>query len=291
MEEPLSGLRYALVGPGRVGRSLIGWMQASGAELIAVASRASGREVCESIRTLAVEAMESRDLDLLLVAVPDPVLPAVVERLSARRQAAVVLHTSGRRGASVLAPLRAVGSRVGCLHPLRAFARPLPDPEVARQTFLGLGGDPEAIALGQRLADSWGAPHGVIPDEARNLYHLAATLSAGGVATILALASTIARAKGLPLETLDGYRLLAEGAIEAAAPSFEARSITGPAARAELGYVEQLEELTALDPALLPAIREIALATLELLDREDGDDARRTALRERLRSLGTATGS
>jgi predicted short-subunit dehydrogenase-like oxidoreductase (DUF2520 family) len=286
MSQPLSGLQYALVGPGRVGRSLIGWMGAAGAELVLVAGRGLPEPSTEAFGgVLTVSELETPQLDLLLLSVPDPALPEVVEALASRPQATVVLHTSGRRGASILAPLRANGSQVGCLHPLRAFPRPLPEPDVASTTFFGLCGDPEAVSLASRLAAAWNAPHGVVPEDARTLYHLSATLAAGGVAAVLTAATTIARASGLPESTLEGYRLLAAGAILALAPTFEARAITGPAARAELGYAEQLGELKHLDPALLPLAVELACATLELLDRELGPDAARAELRQRLREL------
>src|ERR1700680_2010063 len=103
----LDGLRFSVVGPGRVGKSVTGWAVAAGAELVAVAGRDG------------LAAFGSGGQDLLLIAVPDGVLAEVAERLATRPQAGVALHTSGSRDAAVLAPLRAAGAAGGTLAPPR----------------------------------------------------------------------------------------------------------------------------------------------------------------------------
>ncbi|HEX5760261.1 MAG TPA: NAD(P)-binding domain-containing protein, partial [Thermoanaerobaculia bacterium] len=78
---PLRDLTVALAGPGRVGTSLARWAVAAGARLVAVGTSPSGRggELARELGAEAVPAGElaSAGLGLLLVAVPDPALPAV----------------------------------------------------------------------------------------------------------------------------------------------------------------------------------------------------------------------
>src|SRR5690349_854913 len=119
-------MRVSLVGGGRVGASLAGWLAASGATLATFAGRAAAPERARALGFAAADAaaaLASAGDDLLLVAVPDAALDAVAAELAARPQAAVVLHTSGSRGAGALAALRGPGA--GSLHPLRAFPAPL----------------------------------------------------------------------------------------------------------------------------------------------------------------------
>jgi predicted short-subunit dehydrogenase-like oxidoreductase (DUF2520 family) len=243
--EDLAGLRFSLVGPGRVGRSLAGWAVARGARLSAVGGRRPGEPAWPGgPRQVAPGALESAGEDLLLVAVPDGALPAVTAELAAAGdQAAVVLHASGAIGAEVLAPLRSAGTAVGSLHPLKAFPVALPDPAEARGVFFALDGDPEARRLGERLAAAWGADAAEVAAAARPLYHFAATLAAGGVVTLLAAAAEIAATAGLPRAVVAGYLELARGALAAAGQAHVAGArlgecVTGPVARGDLRTFE-----------------------------------------------------
>ncbi len=249
-DRQLANLTFSLVGPGRVGSSLAAWATAAGARRIAVAGRDFG---------------SSAGQDLLLVAVPDGALDEVATALAARPQAAVVLHTSGSRTSQALAPLAENGSAVGSLHPLKAFPTARPDPAEAHGIFFGLDGDPAAVALGSRLAAAWGAESGVIPGEARLLYHFAASLAAGGVTTLLAAAADLAGRLELPPGVVGGYLELARGAIEAAREATDpARAITGPAARGDretlvaqlAGLAETAPEMTWVRGLLAETIRQ-----------------------------------
>src|SRR4051812_22180650 len=197
MSAPLAGLRFSLAGPGKVGSSLAGWAVAAGAELVAVAVRG------------ALGELASGGQDLLLLALPDAVLAAAAAELARRPQAAVALHTSGSLDASVLAPLRAAGSAVGSLHPLKAFPEPLPDPAEARGVFFAVDGDPPARELAARLAAAWEGVPGEVPPAARPLYHFAATLAAGGIVTLLSTAGELGERLGLPAAVTRGYLELA----------------------------------------------------------------------------------
>lgn len=240
----LSDLAVAVVGPGRVGRSLAGWLTSAGARITVLAGRNQ------------VPSLETADADLLLLAVPDPALEGVATLLAERPQAKVVLHVSGSRGAEVLAPLRAgeTVSAVGTLHPLKAFPRPLPDPMEAHGVFFAVDGDRPAVVLARRLAETFGGIAGEVPGELRPLYHFAATLAAGGVTTLLTLAAEQGERLGLPpgeeTALARGYLALARGALAGAGRALDdededagegdsaarrlAGAITGPLARGDL---------------------------------------------------------
>lgn len=266
-----AGLRFSLAGPGRVGASLAAWAEAAGARLVATARRGEAA------------ALATAGQDLLLVAVPDPALAEAVAELACHPQAAVVLHTSGSLGAEALAALRAGGSAVGTLHPLKAFPRPLPEPDQAHGVFFALDGDPAAVELAGRLAAAWGGTSGVVPPAARPLYHLAATLAAGGVVTLLAVAEELAGRLALgPAAAgavVAGYLELARGALAAAREAHaEGRplgaALTGPAARGDRATVlRQLETLGALDPEQARLAARLARATLAQKVRADASAA------------------
>lgn len=252
----LAGLAFSLVGPGKVGSSLAVWAQAAGARLVATAGRGE------------VGGLRTEGQDLLLVAVPDGALVEVAAALAGQPQAAVALHTAGSLDASVLAPLRAGGSAVGSLHPLKAFPHPLPDFAEARGVCFAIDGDLAAQALALRLAAAWEAVVAEVPAAARPLYHFAATLAAGGVLTLLATAAEIAARLELPPAVEHGYLELARGALATATPTGAAAALTGPVARGDTPTVlRHLAALRNLAPEKLPLAIELARETLRHLDR------------------------
>lgn len=320
-EGSLAGLTFSLVGAGKVGRSLASWATARGARLAAVGLHRHRQPAEDLVKTLAahaagsgpggnaggkttdlvpVEELSSVGQDLLLVAVADPALDEVVEVLSRHRQAAVVLHVAGSRGASALAPLgegEAGGSAIGTLHPLKAFPHGLPDPAEARGVMFAIDGDPAAMALAERLALAWEGVPRHVPEADRDLYHLGATLAAGGVVTLLAAAERVAKLAGLPPEVLEGYLALAGGALtaagaELAATGSFATAITGPAARGDGATVgRQLATLRALSPELAELAAGVARQALAALDEAGVEEsAGRRELRQLLDGLGNEPG-
>jgi predicted short-subunit dehydrogenase-like oxidoreductase (DUF2520 family) len=284
---PLADLSFALVGPGRVGASLASWAAAAGARCLSVAGTpgsARAAQVAARLGAPVADPLElaAGDARWILVATPDAGVGEVARRLASRRRSAVVLHVSGALGASALAPLAAAGCRVGAFHPLRAF--PSVEERPAPGTFYALDGDPEARALGRRLASVFGGECGVVGEEQRALYHWAATLAAGGIVTLLATARAVGRELGLPPAALGGYGELARGALAAALDAGEPRdAITGPAARGDLEtFDHHLAALAARAPELVPLAVELARATLARRAESGPLDAAQRRLGERL---------
>jgi predicted short-subunit dehydrogenase-like oxidoreductase (DUF2520 family) len=124
-----------------------------------------------------------------------------------------------------------------------------------------------------------------VPPEGRLVYHLAATLAAGGVVTLLAAVETLAQRLGLPAAALDGYFELARGSLEeAAATRPVSRAITGPVARGDLRTVEaEIAGLAATAPELTELVVALARATVAAVD--DADTGTRLLLRRYLDGL------
>jgi predicted short-subunit dehydrogenase-like oxidoreductase (DUF2520 family) len=274
--DDLQGLRFSLVGPGRVGSSLARWALAAGAELVSASGRRPGEAAWPDGPPLrALAGLATQGQDLLLIAVGDHEIPAVAAELAGRPQAQVVLHTSGSLDASVLAALREPRTSVGSLHPLKAFPRPLPDPAEARGVFFAVDGGGVARAMACRLAAAWGGVAAEVPASSRPLYHFAATLAAGGVTTLVAAAAEIAATLALPPEVSRGYLELARGAIAAALGTLDAglpliRAITGPAARGDRETLRRhLEALTRLAPEKLPLAMFLMRETLRMTGQDE----------------------
>lgn len=286
---PLSGLRFSVLGAGAVGQSLAAWIVARGGSLLQLAGRPGSRRLESFAERLGVVPIDLRELAtggeaLLLVAVPDGALAGIAGVLAARPQADVALHVSGLATAAVLEPLRAAGSAIGGLHPLRAFPAPEADVERAAGVFFALDGDPRAVSLGHRLAAAFGGTSAIVPAEQRPLYHLSATLMAGAVTTVAALATEIALRAGLPGEVRPGLDRLATDALaQALSLADPAAGITGPAARGDQAtFLFELAELARIAPEAAPIVVALARESLRQRGRWSAPDPPRQALAELL---------
>ncbi|HUY60879.1 MAG TPA: Rossmann-like and DUF2520 domain-containing protein [Candidatus Dormibacteraeota bacterium] len=250
-------VELGLVGAGRAGWALGVSLRAAGWPVTAVASSRlpAARRLAGAVGAVALpraEAVLTRAAATWLC-VPDdalaPLAAAAADRLApGALRGRVVLHTSGRHGREVLAPLRGRGAAVGSLHPLAALARP--DPELLRGAVMALDADPGAEPVATALAVALGATPLAIPESARVLYHAAAVLAGNFPLVLLRLAEELLVEAGVG-EAGPGLRTLLQGAAANAVALGPAAALTGPAARGDRGTAAaHLAALAAVDPAL-----------------------------------------
>ena len=278
-----------MIGPGAVGQSLAAWIVTGGGTLLQAAGRPGSGRLDAFADAMNVPAVDARDLrtlgeDLLLITVPDGEIAGVAAQLANRPQAGVALHASGVSAAAVLEPLRAAGSAIGGFHPLRAFPAPERSVATASGVFFALDGDPQAIALGRRLAKAFGGTAAMIPADQRPLYHLVASLMAGAVTTVAAVAAEIAARSGLPGDVRPGFARLATDALaKALALPDPAEGITGPAARGDRDTLfRELAELDRVAPEAVSIVVALARESLRQRSRLAAPDPPRLALAELL---------
>src|SRR5665213_909911 len=116
-------LDVGIVAAGRVGAVLGAALRTAGHRVVAVSavSEASRRRAADLLPDVTIRDPDDigRDVDLLLLAVPDDALPALVEGLAAAgglRPGQFVVHTCGRYGIDVLAPATEIGALPLALH-------------------------------------------------------------------------------------------------------------------------------------------------------------------------------
>lgn len=189
--------RVVIVGRGRVGRALFVRLRE------ALEAERSADEVVDLVRARGLSKLCA---DTVVLAVPDASLGPIALVLAADgalapvgRKPPVVLHVSGIRDASVLAPLGEAGASVGAMHPLVSFARATQPPKLAGSAF-AVAGDlaarRRAVALARRLGATpvTGRAGSALQGAA---YHAAAALLANGAAALAADASAILAALGV----------------------------------------------------------------------------------------------
>jgi predicted short-subunit dehydrogenase-like oxidoreductase (DUF2520 family) len=207
-----------------------------------------------------------RRSDLVLLAVPDDVLPGLVSGLTttgAFRAGQMVVHTSGARGVDVLAPATRLGVLPLALHPAMTFTgRP---EDVARLAAACVGvtvADETGWSVGEALVLEMGAEPVRVPPQARPLYHAALTHGANHLATLVRDAvDALEQAGVVPAERLLGPLL--EAALDNTLRHGD-RALTGPVTRGDVDTVRlHLRVLADSAPELLESYRVQAARTAD----------------------------
>ncbi len=266
MSDDSTEARLVLVGPGRAGLALVrSWTGAGGTVVLLARNAPAADRVRGELGDSAVDVRSQDDGqilagDVLVLAVPDDAIDAVAAAFAPRAACRYAFHLSGARSARALAPLSPTAS-VGSLHPLRAFSG-VPD-ESWKDAFVAVEGEEAAVEAGSRLCRRIGARPRRLAAERKPLYHCAATLAAGGVASLLSLAARIWEEAGLEEEEgrIELARL-AVSAAEAAARLPFSEALTGPVARRDVETVRLHHNALSGRPDLARLYEQLAAETL-----------------------------
>jgi len=224
-----------------------------------------------------------RSAEVVLLAVPDPSIREVAERIAPSiERATVVLHAAGSRRVDELDSLRARGAHVGVMHPLVSFARGAKPSGFAGAVTV-IDGDAVAAKRASELARLLETKpvHAAVHGPA---YHAAAVLVANGAVALVHEAARILVASGF--DQRDAERGLA-GLLATVVDNVRSvgvpEALTGPIARGDGPTVrahrnaltgEARETYEAVAPAILRCSIARGLA-------RSGADSVRTALAER----------
>lgn len=236
-------LAVGVVSAGRVGSVLGAALSGAGHVVVGVSavSRSSLRRAADLLPDVPVLPPDEvvRRSDLVLLAVPDDVLPELVAGLAATggfRAGQIVVHTSGARGVDVLAPAVAVGVLPLALHPAMTFTGRAEDAVRLASACVGVTvADEIGWSVGEALVLEMGAEPVRVPPESRPLYHAALAHGANHLATLVRDAvDTLEHAGVVPAQRL--LAPLLEAALDNTLRHGD-RALTGPVARGDLDTV------------------------------------------------------
>ena len=262
-------LRVGVVGAGRVGTALAVALGRAGHEVSAVSavSDASVRRIEQRLPGVAIrhppEVVASADL--VLMTVPDDVLPGLVAGLAATGAAVegrLIAHASGRHGLGVLDPVVRAGALPLALHPVMTFTgRPDDIDRLAGISFGVTAPDPLRPVAEALVVEMGGEPV-FIAEEQRDLYHAALASGANYLVTLVVQASDLLRDAGVthPARMLGP---LLSAALDNALRLGDA-ALTGPVARGDADTVaSHVNALRADAPEALPAYLALARLTAD----------------------------
>ena len=265
--------RFCVIGPGRLGSTLLAGLLEAGLTVAAVGVHSDDDTDLGMIPKQVRVADAALEADAWWLTVPDDEIYAVAARLAASLPATrrggrtpLAVHSSGLGSIHLLKPLFEQGVRVLCLHPLQTFSGE-PRGELLRDVPCAVTAHEERdLQLGEELARRLGMRPFRLADEKKTLYHLSAVV---GCNLLVALES---EAKRLMDEATGG-----EDGLEHLAPLLDttmknllrsgdpARALTGPVARGDVGTVRaHLRLLDRESPRLARTYRSLSLEALTL---------------------------
>jgi predicted short-subunit dehydrogenase-like oxidoreductase (DUF2520 family) len=269
-------LAVGVVSSGRVGSVLGAALREAGHQVVA-ASGVSRASVRRAEALLPGVPLRSPDevvacADLVLLAVPDDVLPGLVTGLAKSdcfRPGQIVVHTAGAHGVSVLDPSVRHGTLALALHPVMTFTgRP---EDVQRLAACSMGvtaadGDEAAWSVAEALVVEMGAEPVRVPERIRPLYHAALAHGANHLITLVRDAVDVLDRAGVrPAERLIAPLLSA--ALDNALRHGD-RALTGPVARGDVGTLRtHLHELAEKAPEVAASYRTMAERTADRAQR------------------------
>ena len=236
----------AVLGPGRLGRTLAAALAGAGYRVRLASSR------------VVEEAQDAADAsDVAFLTVPDGAIAGVAAVVE-WRPGQLVAHCSGSRGLEVLAVAEQSGALIGCLHPLQSFP-PDPAPERFAGITCGIEGQSPADAILEGIAAALGARTVRLAGVDRALYHAAAVLIANDAVALASAATRAWTLAGLPETAARGALApLLLGAAQSIATLPLAEALTGPIARGDVATVERHLGALARDPTLAALYRALA---------------------------------
>jgi predicted short-subunit dehydrogenase-like oxidoreductase (DUF2520 family) len=259
-------LKVGVIGAGRAGTVLGAALARAGHQVVAV-SAVSDRSLTRAADMLPGAAvMPPPEVlaasDLVLLTVPDDVLPGLVSGLAATAaplEGRLLAHASGRHGLAVLDPATRRGALPLALHPVMTFTgRPDDLDKLAGISFGVTAPEPLRPAAEALVIEMGGEPV-FIEEASRGLYHAGLASAANHLVALVAQSADLLRAAGVT----EPSRMLApllSAALDNALRLGDA-GLTGPVARGDADTVaEHIQALRDVSPEALRAY--IALARL-----------------------------
>lgn len=271
--------RVLIVGAGPIGQTLDRALTHAGYKVRSW-SRSHGPLWAEGVTPSAAE--------IVILAVRDDAITQAAEYIIKHGGAdagSVLLHCAGGRPPSqLLGALRPHVKGIGLLHPLRSFvhqgARADADAAGPRSehellgTVMAIVGDTAGIAAGKELCEALSGVPLLLAEDRLPLYHAAAVLAAGHVATLLDIAIHLLSRAGLP--RADGQRALVELTASVLRNIEQVglpQALTGPVARGDAHTVkDHLDALNQLSCQVGDVYRVVAESSLDVAYRKGAAD-------------------
>lgn len=260
-------LRVGVIGAGRVGSVLGAALRRAGHPVVAVAavsevSRLRAEALLPGVPIRDVPGVIA-DADLVIVAVPDDVLPELIAGLAETgnvHPGQFWLHPAGRYGTEVLEPVTRAGALPLAVHPIMTFTGTSVDLARLADCPFGVTAPEPLRPVAEALVVEMGGDPVWVPQEQRVLYHAALAFGSNYLITLVAQAVELLALAGIEHpQRLIGPLLSAslDNALR-----LGDQALTGPVARGDAASVAaHLEAISSVSADAAAGYRALARVT------------------------------
>lgn len=236
----------AIIGSGVVGTAIGHLLNQRGYRIAAISARTTKtlEQASQYIRAHATTDIAAAGFmaDVILITTPDDMIETACNELAVRGVFGpehYVFHTSGALSTDVLETARTKGAKVGCIHPMHAFATIDGAIEDLPGSVFGVTADEEALPLARQIAIDLGGEPITIRDEDRPIYHAAACAVCNYLITLVYYGQHLYESLLIPPDAaLKAFLPLLKGDIRNIERCGTAMALTGPISRGDVGTVK-----------------------------------------------------
>jgi L-aspartate-alpha-decarboxylase len=183
-------LKIGFIGAGALATTLSIAFKQRGFPIVAVSSRGyeSARtmaDLLDGCRAVTDNQKVADNADLVFIATPDDIIPAVASQIRWHKGQSVV-HCSGADSIDILNPARQAGAYTGVFHPLQTFAAMMQE-NLKGITFALEAGEP-LLTLLKEMSEMLGGHWIELKAKDRVLYHAAAVFACNYLVTLTSIA-------------------------------------------------------------------------------------------------------
>jgi predicted short-subunit dehydrogenase-like oxidoreductase (DUF2520 family) len=259
-------LKIGFIGAGALATTLSIAFKQRGFPIVAVSSRGyeSARtlaDLLDGCRAVTDNQKVADNADLVFIATPDDIIPAVASQIRWHKGQSVV-HCSGADSIDILNPARQAGAYTGVFHPLQTFAAMMQE-NLKGITFALEAGEPLLTSL-KEMSEMLGGHWIELKAKDRVLYHAAAVFACNYLVTLTSIAVKLWGNIDVPqYKAIQALLPLMRGTLNNIEATGVMQSLTGPIARGDTGTIKRhLAALDAIDPELTRLYRELGINTI-----------------------------
>jgi predicted short-subunit dehydrogenase-like oxidoreductase (DUF2520 family) len=270
-------MKISIIGVGRLGGALALALAEKrySVENLVARRRDTAERIAENIspKPQILNASEIEKLagsEIIFITTQDSEIKTVAENLAENlTDKPFVFHAGGSLSSDILRDLSRAGCGVGSIHPLVSVSDSFFGAGRFKDVFFCLEGDPEAVAVAEKIVADLQGKSFTVETKFKTLYHASAVTAAGHVTALISIAIEMLAACGLSDEKAQEVLLpLVKSTFENLEKQTPAQALTGTFAR---GDVETMKKHIAavaenVPPELLEVYLQLGLRSAHLAE-------------------------
>ena len=205
------------------------------------------------------------DMDFVFITTPDDVIGQVAAQVN-WHTGQTVIHCSGANSTAVLAPAKATGCNVGCMHPCNSFASIQQSLENLPGSTFTLEAEEPVLGDLKRFVDSLNGRWMTLTEKDKALYHASVCIACNYMYTVVNIATDLWKHFGISQADATAASMpILKGTLNNIENVGFPGCLTGPIARGDVGTIKKhLVALQESEPSLVPLYKGLGLETIPM---------------------------